>query len=128
MRINGRTLMSDEHNTAILPVCIEIFKRLEEKVDTLIVKADSIHNRFEEVSELRTKIVAHDAKFVQLDVHRCWVIGLQVSVILIICIQVGTFLFMWGSMSNQVKVDVGRINSLEEIHPRLLHGNIGGEK
>ena len=108
-----------EHSNIILPVCVEIFKRLEGKIDVLLEQTNKLNDKFQEVAELRAMVHSHEEKFAQLDVHRRWAIGMQVSTIVIIAVQIGSFLFLWGSLNKQVAVNTDRIASIEEIHPRV---------
>lgn len=109
----------NEHSKVILPVCIEIFKRLEDKVDTLLDKTDKLNEKFIEINELKEKVKLHEAKFVGLETNHKFVIGILSSIVVAILIQIGTFLYFWGDLNRQVNMDSRRIETIEEIHPRL---------
>jgi hypothetical protein len=109
----------EKHSTMILPVCLEIFKRIEDKVDLLINQTEKIHDKFSEITELRQAVKEHEKKFSQLDVHRRWAIGIEISTITIIAIQIVGFVYLWGNLTKTVEVNSGRIVTLEELHPRV---------
>jgi hypothetical protein len=83
----------------LLPECKIMFKQLEDKIDTLI-------------SDVKTTTDKNDA-------HGHWLIGIMCTIILVIMVQIGTFLFMWGQLTKTVEINSNRILSIEELHPRL---------
>ena len=117
-----------EHSIEVLPECVQIFNRIEEKLDNLVTKADKINGRYDEhlaeAIPYRGKVDMHDNKFCQMEAHRRWLIGLQVSTLTIIVLQIVGFVYLWGQLTKTVEINTGRITGIEfnidKLHPRTV--------
>jgi hypothetical protein len=118
---------------APLAECLERYKRLEDKialilevVNSLRDKANEINGRYEhhleEAIPFRAIVAQHEKRFTENDSYKRQLTGILVSVVIAILLQVGSFLYMWGTLSKQVEVNTGRLTGLENIHPRTVDG------
>lgn len=101
-----------KHET-MLPECVEIFRRIEEKVDSLIQRADKINGRYEKHLEESVGRIAqierHDESLKNLIGIKVWGRGLLTT----IAIGAVSSILGYGMLMNQVRIDSVKINDLE---------------
>jgi hypothetical protein len=117
-----------EHITP-LAECTERYKRVEDKIDNinfsirgLVEKSDKINGRYEhhleEAIPYRSKVDEQERKLLLNESFNRQMVGIQISVVLSILIQIGAFVYLWGGLTKQVEINTGRLSSIEDIHPR----------
>lgn len=105
----------------VLPQCIEMFRRVEEKVDLLITRADKINGRYEhhlEESIIRVaQIERHDEAIKNLVSLKEWGKGFVATII------IGSIssLIGYGMLLNQVRVNTDRITRIESSAQSKKH-------
>ena len=80
------------------------------KIDNTVTKLD------ERVATSLDRINSH------VESGRAWraaIVGVALTMILTVSIQVGTFLFLWGKLTQLVDSQEARISNLETLFPRM---------
>jgi hypothetical protein len=49
---------------------------------------------------------------------RIAIVGNFVTIFVLVAVQVGIFLFLWGQLTHQVMINTDRITQVENLHPR----------
>jgi len=102
-----------------LAECLERNKAIFDKLDTLILRLDKMNGRYDshliESVTYRTVVGAHTKRFDAAEKQTQWIIGLMVSMLFTIVLQVCTFAFLWGQLTQRVAVDTHSIEILEGI-------------
>ena len=105
-----------------LAECLERNKAIFDKLESLILRLDKMNGRYDshliESVTYRTAVEAHTKRFDSAEKQTQWIIGLMVSMLLTIVLQVCTFAFLWGQLTKRVEVNTDRLAEIEEIHPR----------
>jgi hypothetical protein len=110
-----------------LAQCIERYNSICEKLDSVVERLDKINGRYDshliESVAYRATVDAHTKRFDTAQDQTRWIIGLLVSTLITIVIQICTFAFLWGQLTKRVEINTDRLSQIEVIHPRL---NING--
>lgn len=125
---DGNERRTAMHDTP-LAECIERYKRLEDKIMAVLsvvqevrLEQVKINTRYEkhleEAIPYRSQVDAHETRFEQNDVHGRWLVGILVSILVTIFLQIGTFVYLWGRITKQVEINTVRMTSIEDLHPR----------
>jgi hypothetical protein len=100
----------------MLPECIERNKRVEGKLDDIKTSVDKMASRTQSFID---DAIAYHARIMQIerrmdgyDADAKWFKGILVSIVLVIVVQIGGFLFLWGQMTNQVQTNTHRWEAL----------------
>lgn len=105
----------------MLPECIQVFKRVEEKIDELVTSTRAINGRYqkhlEEAIPYRSKVDEQERKITENSVYKKQIMLSMIGVIFAIILQIATFAYLWGGLSKQVEVNTSRWD-------RLLSGKI----
>ena len=105
----------------MLPECIQVFKRVEEKIDELVNSTRLINGRYqkhlEEAIPYRSKVDGIEKLQIENGVYKKQVVLSLIGVIFAIILQIVTFAYLWGGLNKQVEVNTGRWE-------RLLSGKI----
>jgi len=111
-----------------LAECMERYKAICDKLDGLINRLDKINGRYDahllESITYRSAVDSHTKKFEQMEDQTRWIIGILVSLIVTILIQISTFAFLWGQLTKTVESSQDRLTQIEQIHPRVTSGGI----
>lgn len=106
-----------------LAECIERYKSICDKLDGVMQRLDKINGRYDahltEAVSYRSAVDAHTQRFDQLDGLFRALIGVLISIIFAIILQITTFSFLWGGLSKQVEINTqrwGQVISGKEIH------------
>ena len=84
----------------------------------------------EDIAIVKTTVVSLDkringsmdtiAKYVSTsDAWRMSIVGIAVTLLTTVFLQIGAFLYLWGGLSKQVDMDGARISAIETVHPRV---------
>lgn len=115
-----KDLMGPEHAVGILDLCKEKFRQVDEHLKDApanrekIVEHDTRINCLEQVQDSLAKAVDR-MKGVKMTV-----ILSAAGIILTIVLAMLAVSTQWGSAINQIRVNTGRLESLEAIHPRMV--------
>jgi len=108
----------EQHNS-LLPECTEIFKRLEEKIDSLIIRADKVNGRYERhidsSNDYRKQVDQNTIILKDLLNIKVWLRG----VIFVIVLGILSTAVGWGSLVTSVITNTDRLIQIEQLHPRI---------
>jgi len=114
----------------MLPECIQVFKRVEEKVDEIVQSTRAINGRYqkhlEEAIPYRSKVDEIEKTVIEAKLIRRQMVGAFGGIIFAIVAQIVTFAVLWGSLTKQVEINTDRWNRLlngQEIHEVIQNGN-----
>jgi hypothetical protein len=106
-----------------LAECVERYNNIVDKLEGLILRLDKMNGRYDthlvEAISYRATVDVHTKKFDEMTAHRRWLIGIQISTISMIAVQIVTFAYLWGSLNKQVEINTKRWDKViagEEIH------------
>jgi hypothetical protein len=110
-----------------LAQCIERYNAIVEKLDGLVDRFDKINGRYDshlvESVAYRAAVDAHTKRFDTAEDQTRWIIGVMVSIIMTIIIQISTFAFLWGQLTKRVEVNTYHLDmidsSIDKLHPRI---------
>ena len=118
MDYHGPERRMNPMHTQPLAECVERYNHIVDKLDGLIQRLDKINGRYEkhldEAIPYRGKVDEHTEKFTRMDTNGRWAMGIQISTVIAIVVQVVTFAFLWGSLTKQVEINTHRWEQLIE--------------
>jgi hypothetical protein len=99
-------------NHELNDLCVEKFKILDRHVEESVEVRDAVkeHELKIKWAEDTVKAIMNSALTIKMSLA---------GVVVAILLQVGGFIYLWGGLNKTVEVNSGRLNTLEEIHPRL---------
>lgn len=105
-----------KNHMEMLPECIQVFKRVEEKIDVLIDYNKEINGRYqkhiEESVPFRSKVAEIDREIAKHDVYKNQLTGAMTGIVFAIIVQVVSFSYLWGSINKQVEINTNRWDKL----------------
>jgi len=114
----------------MLPECVQVFKRVEEKIDELVSNTRAINGRYqkhlEDAIPYRSKVDEIDKSIIESKLIRRQMMGAFGGIIFAIVAQIVTFAVLWGGLTKQVEINTDRWNRLlngQEIHEVIQNGN-----
>jgi hypothetical protein len=129
MKINEDFTTKEIHPMEILPECVQMFKRLEDKVDFLVENTNIINGRYqkhiEESYPVRSKVDELDKIQIKNDIYKNQMIGVQIGIIVTIFVQVCAFSYLWGNITKEVQVNTSRWERLLSGEMKELISNKG---
>jgi hypothetical protein len=122
---DGKERREEPMHMQPLAECVERYKHIVDKLDGIAQRLDKINGRYEkhleEAIPYRSVVDSHKDKFTQMETHRRWVIGIQVTTMIAIFIQIVGFFYLYGGLNKQVDINTSRWDKLIEskIHPEV---------
>ena len=115
-RDDEETLRGLGHNKP-LAECIERYKAVCERLEVVLDHLDKMNGRYDnhllESVTYRAAVDAHTKRFDSSEKQTQWFIGVLLSMITVIVVQISTFAFLWGQMTKRVEVNTKRLDIVE---------------